>query len=130
MTQLGKENGKINSQPLAFIYGFLTVILWLATIILGALGITAIRETVIALFVQFVVGDRTAAYFWGAGVAWVNWVVFSLAIVLVVFTIFSGEYHLKHYRTPQSKRLFKSTLAVELAILGLSYAIQAAVAAT
>jgi hypothetical protein len=48
-------------------------------------------------------------------------VVFLLALVMLIFIIWSTEYHLKRVGKPESWRLFGWTIAVELSIILLNY---------
>lgn len=47
--------------------------------------------------------------------------IFFLALLLLIFIIWSTEYHLKRVGTPESWRLFGWTIAVELSIILLNY---------
>lgn len=44
------------------------------------------------------------------------WIVYILGLAFLVFIIASTEYHVKHYGTPKSWRLFAWTFAVEILI--------------
>jgi len=99
----------------------LALILWLLSIVLGALSIVAVREIALFLFTEFVVRDRTAAYFYSQSVTLLNSVTVLLAIVLVVYVVGSGEYHLKRFGQRSSWRLFAWALGVELVLVLLGY---------
>jgi hypothetical protein len=47
--------------------------------------------------------------------------VFFLALVMLVYIIWSTEYHIKRVGKPESWRLFSWTIAVELSIILLNY---------
>jgi hypothetical protein len=47
--------------------------------------------------------------------------IFFFALLLLIFLIWSTEYHLKRVGKPESWRLFGWTIAVELSIILLNY---------
>ena len=121
MAELRKNQDEAPTGSKKLLAGLLTLVLWLATIALGGVCIASLRELFLLLYAEFVVGDRTAAAFYSQAVTLGNWLVFGSAVILVVFIIYSGETHLKHYGRPKSWRLLAWALAIELFILGLNF---------
>ena len=87
-----------------------TLVLWLATIVLGITDIYFIREIFFAVFARFSTREGRVAVMLG------NLIVVIAAIVLVGFIVVSTEYHRKHLCKHESWDLFTRTLVVELAV--------------
>ena len=112
----GQDIAKTGKLPVGLQAG-LAVILWLASAALGGVAIYYLREIILVLFTTFVVGDRNPAIYYSQAVTLMNWMTFIAAIILLVYIIGSGEYHLKHFRERSSWRLFAWGLGVELVII-------------
>lgn len=88
----------------------LAIVLWLATFVLGLQAIHDLTQLLSLLQVSLG-GSLTNARF-GA----MTWV-FILALLFLIFLIVSTEYHIKHFNTQKSWRLFGWSIAVELSII-------------
>ena len=92
----------------------LTGLLWLLTFVLGLQLITSIGYLLSLLFVMAGGSIKVAAV--------INWpLTCVLAIGLLAFTIFTGEYHRKRVGKPESWRLFAWSIGIEVLILLLHY---------
>ena len=94
--------------------GMLAIVLWL---LVFGLGLQAIYDLIqILSLIRVALGGSLAAVEASTPV-----VVFFLALVMLVYIIWSTEYHIKRVGTPESWRLFGWTIAVELSIILLNY---------
>jgi len=94
--------------------GMLAIVLWL---LVFGLGLQAIYDLIqILSLIRVALGGSFAAVEASTPV-----VVFFLALVMLVYIIWSTEYHIKRVGTPESWRLFGWTIAVELSIILLNY---------
>jgi hypothetical protein len=105
---------KVFSPVLAFI-------LWLATAALGLWNIVVIQQMVYRISALFASADAlVSSQEYGASVIAGQWIVYILAIVYIAVFIGGAEYHYQHVGQPQSWRLFRWTLGLELFILLLA----------
>jgi hypothetical protein len=94
--------------------GLLAIVLWLAVF---GLGLQAIWDFMQLLsLIRVALGGNLADIQASAPI-----VVFFLALVMLIFIIWSTEFHIKHVGKPESWRLFGWTIAVELSIIVLNY---------
>lgn len=92
----------------------LAVVLWLVSF---GLGLQAIYDlTQIISVIRVMLGGSLQEAQLSIPV-----LVFFLALVFLIFIIWSTEYHLKRVGKPESWRLFGWTIAVELSIILLNY---------
>ena len=101
----------MDAQPkLGYLPGLVAIVLWLITF---GLGLQAIYNlTQILMLLQVALGgalDQARLSVTG--------LIFVLALLFLVFIIWSTEYHLKKVGKPESWRLFGWTIAVELSII-------------
>lgn len=94
--------------------GLLTLVLWIATSALGFLEIYLLQEMLLRIYVRF-----GSDYF--SGVTIRNAAVLILAVLYIAFAVGTGEYHYRRVGQRRSWRLFRWTIAVQLAILVLCY---------
>jgi len=92
----------------------LAIVLWLVSFVLGLQAIYDLMQ-VIAL-IRVSLGGNLNQIQLSAPVT-----VFFLALVYLIYTIWSTEYHLKRVGSPESWRLFGWTIAAELSIILLNY---------
>lgn len=102
------------SQPRRLAPGILAIVLWLVSFVLGLQAIYSLMQ--IISLIRVALGGSLANIQASAPI-----VVFFLALVMLIFIIWSTEYHLKHVGKPESWRLFGWTIAVELSIILLNY---------
>jgi hypothetical protein len=94
--------------------GALAIVLWL---LVFGLGLQAIYDLMqILALIRVALGGSLATIEASAPV-----VVFFLALLFLIYIIWSTEYHIKRVGTPESWRLFGWTIAVELSIILLNY---------
>ncbi len=93
---------------------FITVILWLVTLVLGLVDIFLFREIFFALYARFS-AETAPAILWG------DVIVVLMAIIYLAFVIGTTEYHFKNIGKRESWDLFYKSLIVELAIPFLAY---------
>jgi hypothetical protein len=115
----GQEVAKTDKLPVGLQAG-LAVFLWLASVVLGGLAIYYLREIALVLFTTFIIRDRNPASFYSEAVTLITWLTFVVALVLVIYIVGSGEYHLKHFRERSSWLLFAWGLGVELVIIAIA----------
>ena len=102
------------TKPGKFLPGLLAIVLWL---LVFGLGLQAIYDLMqILSLVRVALGGNLADVQASTPV-----VVFFLALLMLIYTIWSTEYHIKRVGTPESWRLFGWTIAVELSIILLNY---------
>ena len=102
------------TKPGKLLPGMLAIVLWL---LVFGLGLQAIYDLIqILSLIRVALGGSLAAVEASTPV-----VVFLLALVMLVYIIWSTEYHIKRVGTPESWRLFGWTIAVELSIILLNY---------
>ena len=101
----------MNVQPKqGFLPGLVAIVLWL---VVFGLGLQAIYDlTQLTMLLQVALGGGLAQ----ARLSVTGWV-FVLALLFLVYIIWSTEYHLKRVGKPESWRLFGWTIAVELSII-------------
>jgi hypothetical protein len=94
----------------------LTVFLWIFTSVVSFLEILTVRAIVLRFYSHFAV---TYGFFGRqafAAQALSSATLVVMGIVCIGVAIGCGEYHLNHFGTPESWRLFSRTLAAEAAI--------------
>lgn len=94
--------------------GLLAIVLWLVSFGLGLQAIYDLMQ--ILSLIRVALGGNLADVQASTPV-----VVFFLALVFLIYVIWSTEYHLKRVGKPESWRLFGWTIAVELSIVLLNY---------
>jgi|SRR5215211_5416279 len=93
-----------------FLPGLVAIVLWL---VVFGLGLQAIYDTTqLLILLQVTLGGGLDQ----ARLSATGWV-FVLALLFLVYVIWSTEYHIKRVGTMQSWRLFGWTIAVELSII-------------
>ena len=92
----------------------LAVVLWLVSFGLGLQAIYDLSQIIAVM--QVALGTSLEDARLATPV-----LVFFLALVFLIFIIWSTEYHLKRVGKPESWRLFGWTIAVELTIILLNY---------
>jgi hypothetical protein len=93
----------------------LTGILWLVTVILGAVAFFAGRRMLLDTYNRFFPPDPTTAQ---SGFSFMNILVsFPLAMMVIAIIIGGFEYHFRKVGTEDSRWMFARTLAVEIGIL-------------
>ena len=101
------------TKPGNLLPGLLAIVLWLIQFGLGLQAIYDLMQ-VLAL-IRVALGGSLAGVQASAPV-----VVFFLALLMLIYTIWSTEYHIKRVGKPESWRLFGWTIAVELSIILLN----------
>ena len=102
------------TKPGKMLPGLLAIVLWL---LVFGLGLQAIYDLMqIISLVRVALGGSLAAVQASTPI-----MVFFLALVMLIYIIWSTEYHIKRVGTFESWRLFGWTLAVELSIILLNY---------
>ena len=101
-------------QPRQLAPSILAIVLWLVSFVLGLQAIYSLMQ--IISLIRVALGGSLANIQASAPI-----VVFFLALVMLIFIIWSTEYHLKRVGKPESWRLFGWTIAVELSIILLNY---------
>ena len=101
----------MNAQPkLGYLPGLVAIVLWLITF---GLGLQTIYDlTQILMLLQIALGGSPDQ----ARLS-VTSLIFFLALFLLIYLIWSTEYHIKRVGQPESWRLFGWTIAVELSII-------------
>ena len=102
------------TKPGNYLPGLLAIVLWLVQFGLGLQSIYDLMQ--IISLIRVALGSSLAAVQASAPV-----VVFLLALIMLIFVIWSTEYHIKRVGKPESWRLFGWTIAVELSIILLNY---------
>jgi hypothetical protein len=100
-------------QPRPLWPSILAIVLWLVTFGLGLQAIYDLTQIITVVRVAF--GGSLENARLGVPV-----LIFFLALVLLIYIIWSTEYHLKRVGKPESWRLFGLTIAAELAIILLN----------
>jgi hypothetical protein len=101
-------------KPSPLVPGLLAIVLWLVSF---GLGLQAIYDLIqVISLIQVSLGGSLATAQASAPV-----LVFLLALILLIYTIWSTEYHLKNFGKPGSWQLFGWTIAVEVSIILLNY---------
>lgn len=102
------------TKPRNLLPGLLAIVLWL---IQFGLGLQAIYDLMqILALIRVALGGNLSDIQASTPV-----VVFFLALLMLIYTIWSTEYHIKRVGKPESWRLFGVTIAVELSIILLNY---------
>ena len=102
------------TKPGKMLPGLLAIGLWL---VVFGLGLQAIYDLMqIISLVRVALGGSLDAVQASTPV-----VVFLLALIMLIYVIWSTEFHIKRVGTPESWRLFGVTIAVELSIILLNY---------
>ena len=101
-------------KPRQWAPGLLAIVLWLVSFVLGLQAIYSLMQVISLLRVAL--GGSLANIQASTPI-----VVFLLALIMLIFIIWSTEYHLKRVGKPESWRLFGWTIAVELSIVLLNY---------
>ena len=102
------------TKPANFLPGLLAIVLWLVQFGLGLQSIYDLMQ--IISLIRVALGGSLAAVQASTPV-----VVFLLALIMLIFVIWSTEFHIKRVGKPESWRLFGWTIAVELSIILLNY---------
>ena len=102
------------TKPGNFLPGLLAIVLWLVQFGLGLQSIYDLMQ--IISLIRVALGGSLAAVQASTPV-----VVFLLALIMLIFVIWSTEFHIKIVGKPESWRLFGWTIAVELSIILLNY---------
>jgi hypothetical protein len=102
------------SKPGNVLPGVLAAVLWLVSFVLGLQAIWDLMQ--ILSLIRVALGGNLADIQASAPI-----VVFFLALLMLIFIIWSTEYHIKRVGKPESWRLFGWTIAVELSIIVLNY---------
>jgi hypothetical protein len=102
------------TKPGNFLPGLLAIVLWLVQFGLGLQAIYDLMQ--IISLIRVALGGSLAAV-----QASTPFVVFLLALIMLIFVIWNTEYHIKRVGKPESWRLFGWTIAVELSIILLNY---------
>ena len=92
----------------------LAVVLWLVSFVLGLQAIYDLTQIISVIGVSLGGSLQDAQ-------SSIPVLVFFLAVMFLIFIIWSTEYHLKRVGTPESWRLFGWTIAVELSIIILNF---------
>ena len=101
------------TKPRNLLPGVLAIVLWL---IQFGLGLQAIYDLMqILALIRVALGGNLSDIQASTPV-----VVFFLALLMLIYTIWSTEYHIKRVGKPESWRLFGWTIAVELSIILLN----------
>lgn len=97
-------------KPRQLVPSLLAIVLWLVSFVLGLQTIYSLMQIISLIRVSL-----------GASLEDVQLampvLIFVLALALLIFIIWSTEYHLKRVGKPESWRLFGWTIAVELSII-------------
>ena len=101
-------------QPRQLAPSLLAIVLWLVSFGLGLQAIYDLMQIISLIRVSL--GANLQNVQLGMPV-----LVFFLALVFLIFIIWSTEYHIKRVGKPESWRLFGLTIAVELSIILLNY---------
>jgi hypothetical protein len=92
----------------------LAIVLWLVSFVLGLQTIYSLMQ--IISLMRVALGGNLADIQASTPI-----VVFLLALLMLIYIIWSTEYHIKRVGKPESWRLFGWTIAVELSIILLNY---------
>jgi hypothetical protein len=101
-------------QPRPVAVSILAVVLWLVSFVLGLQAIYDLTQVIAVIGLAIGAGLEDT-------MSLLPVMIFFFALVLLIFLIWSTEYHLKRVGTPESWRLFGWTIAVELSIILLNY---------
>ncbi|MFP4396095.1 MAG: hypothetical protein ACLFTI_12630 [Anaerolineales bacterium] len=93
-----------------------TLMLWLATIVLGFLALPIALDILLRIYAGFWGNYGSYGRSYSTAVALRQFSIFPLAILLIAVIIGGAEYHLRHIGKPASWRIFAQTLGAELAI--------------
>ena len=104
----------VQPQPRPAWSGLLAVVLWLVSFVLGLQSIYDLMQIISVLGLAMGSSVETTQ-------AALPLLIFFLALLLLIFLIWSTEYHTKRVGKPESWRLFGWTIAFELSIILLSY---------
>ena len=100
-------------KPRALAPSLLAIVLWLVSFVLGLQAIYDLTQLIAVMRVALGTSLEDARLATPV-------FIFFLALVLLIFIIWSTEYHLKRVGKPESWRLFGLTIAVELTIILLN----------
>ena len=100
-------------KPRSLAPSLLAIVLWLVSFVLGLQAMYDLSQIIAVMRVAL--GSSLEEVRLATPV-----LVFFLALVLLIFIIWSTEYHLKRVGKPESWRLFGLTIAVELMIILLN----------
>jgi hypothetical protein len=100
-------------KPRALAPSLLAIVLWLVSFVLGLQAIYDLTQLIAVMRVALGTSLEDARMATPV-------LAFFLALVLLIFIIWSTEYHLKRVGKPESWRLFGLTIAVELMIILLN----------
>lgn len=92
----------------------LAIVLWLVSFVLGLQTIYSLMQ--IISLIRVALGGNLSDIQASTPI-----VVFLLALLMLIYIIWSTEYHIKRVGKPESWRLFGWTIAVELSIILLNY---------
>jgi hypothetical protein len=104
----------VQPQPRPWAPTLLAVVLWLVSFGLGLQAIYDLTQVISVIRVALGTSLQDAELS-------IPVLIFFLALLLLIFTIWSTEYHLKRIGKPESWRLFGWTIAGELSIILLNY---------
>ncbi len=93
-----------------------TFMLWCVTSILGFLSLPYALNIATGIYAGFWGDYGFYGRTYSTAVALRQFLVFPLAILVIVVVIGGAEYHLRHVGKPESWRVFAQTLGAELAI--------------
>lgn len=100
--------------PRQLAHSILAIVLWLVSFVLGLQTIYSLMQ--IISLIRVALGGSLSDIQASTPV-----VVFLLALLMLIYIIWSTEYHIKRVGKPESWRLFGWTIAVELSIILLNY---------
>jgi len=100
-------------KPRALAPSLLAIVLWLVSFVLGLQAIYDLTQLIAVMRMALGASPEDARMATPV-------LAFFLALVLLIFIIWSTEYHLKRVGKPESWRLFGLTIAVELMIILLN----------
>lgn len=101
-------------QPRQVTSSLLAVVLWLVSFVLGLQTIYSLMQ--IISLIRVALGGNLLDIQASTPI-----VVFLLALLMLIYVIWSTEYHMKRVGKPESWRLFGWTIAVELSIILLNF---------
>jgi len=98
----------------------LTAILWVASSVLALLALNSAADVVATIYAAFGGGGGLYGPLYRSAVALRQAVILPGSLLAVVVIIGGMEYHLRHFNTPGSWRLFAYVMGVETGILLLA----------
>lgn len=98
----------------------LTVVLWIATSVLALFALNGAADVATTIYAAFWAGGGQPGEVYQSAVALRQGVILPGSLLTVAVIIGSLEYHLRHFNTPGSWRLFGRILGAEAGILLLT----------